>query len=69
MTARSSTMLDGLLGLCDTRRHKLVKEGVLMPYDEILEESPRKEERLPLDEDYEEEEEEEQEEYDEETTD
>jgi hypothetical protein len=69
VTARASTMLDGLLGIGGTRRHELVNQGGLMPYDEILEESPRNEERLPLDEDDDEEEEEEQEAYDEETTD
>lgn len=71
VTARASTMLDGLLGIGGTRRHELVKQDGLMPYNEILEESPRNEERLPLDEDDDddEEEEEEQEAYDEETTD
>jgi hypothetical protein len=71
VTARASTMLDGLLGIGDTRRHQLVNQGGLMPYDEVLIESPRNEERVPLDEDDEEEEEEEedQESYDEETTD
>jgi len=68
VTARASTMLDGLLGIGDTRRHQLVNQGGLMPYDEFLEESPRNEEGLPLDDD-DEEEEEEQEVYDEETTD
>jgi hypothetical protein len=65
MTARATTMLDGLLGLGSRRRHQLASKGEfeLMPYDEILEESPRNdEEGLALDED--EEEEEEQEVYD-----
>jgi hypothetical protein len=65
VTARASTMLDGLLGIGDTRRHQLLKQGGLMPYDETLEETPRNEEGLPLDED-DEEDQEEQEAYDEE---
>jgi hypothetical protein len=68
VTARASTMLDGLLGIGGTRRHQLVNQGGLMPYDEILEETPRNEEGLPLDDD-DEEEEDEQEAYDEDTTD
>jgi len=69
VTARASTVLDGLLGIGGTKRHQLVNQGGLMPYDEILEESPRNEEGLPLDDDDEEEEEEGDEAYDEETTD
>lgn len=70
VTARASTMLDSLLGIGGTKRHQLVNQSGLMPYDEILEESPRNEEGLPLDDDDdEEEEEEEQEAYDEETSD
>ena len=71
VTARTSTILDGLLGIGGTRKHQLVNQGGLMPYDEILEESPRNKERLPLDEDDDEDEEEEEEEdaYDDETTD
>lgn len=68
MTARASTMLDDLLGIGGTRRHQLVNQGGLMPYDEILEESPRNEKGLPLEDD-DEEDEEEQDAYDEETTD
>ena len=64
VTARASAML----GIGGTKRHQLVNQGGLVPYDEILEESPRNEEDLPLDDD-DDEEEEEQEAYDEETTD
>jgi hypothetical protein len=70
VTARATTMLDGLLGIGGTRRQQLVNQGGLMPYGEILEETPRNEEGLPLDDDDDDEEEdEEQEAYDEETTD
>jgi hypothetical protein len=71
VTARASSMLEGLLGFGGTRRHQQVNQDgfQLMPYDEILEESPRNEEGLPFDDDDEEEEEEEQETYDEQTTD
>jgi hypothetical protein len=70
MTARASTMWEGLLGIVGTGRHPILNKGgfELMPYDEILEESPRNEEGLPLDDD-DEEEDEEQDVYDEETTD
>jgi hypothetical protein len=68
MTARASTALGDLLGIGGTRRHQILNKGgfQLMPYDEILVESPRNEEELPLDED---EEEDEEEVYDDETTD
>lgn len=52
VTSRASTLLDGLLGI-GTRNHQLLnKEGFeLIPYDEILEESPRNDEELPLEDD------------------
>jgi hypothetical protein len=70
VTARASTVLDGLLGNGDRRQQLVNQSGVeLMPYGEFLEETPRNEEGLPLDDDDEEEEEEDQEAYDEETSD
>jgi hypothetical protein len=60
VTSRASTLLDGLLGIGSTRRHQLLsKEGFeLIPYDEILEESPRNDEGLAIGEDEDDEEEE-----------
>jgi hypothetical protein len=71
VTARASTMLDGLLGIGGNTRHQLVNQSGAgwMPYNAILEETPRNEEELPLDDDDEDEDEEEQEAYDDETTD
>jgi hypothetical protein len=46
VTARASTLLDGLLGIGGTRRHQILdKEGnELVPYNEVLQESPRNDE-------------------------
>jgi hypothetical protein len=62
VSARASTLLEGLLGIGTTRRQQAAdKEGSgLLPYDEVLEESPRNdEEGLQIEEDYEEDEEDE----------
>jgi hypothetical protein len=59
VTSRASTLLDGLLGIGSTRRHQLLeKEGFeLVPYNESLEESPRNDEGLAIEDDDEDEEE------------
>jgi hypothetical protein len=62
VTARASTLMDELLGTGATRRqHLMDKEGNgLVPYQEVLEESPRNdEEGLQIEEDDDEDEEDE----------
>jgi hypothetical protein len=68
VTARASTLLEGLLGIGGTRRHQVLnkEQNELMPYNEVLEETPRNdEEGLQIGEDDEYEDEDEEDVYDE----
>jgi hypothetical protein len=71
VTARASTLLEGLLGIGGTRRHQVLnkEQNELVPYNEILEETPRNDEGLEIGDDDEYEDEDEEDVYDEGTRD
>lgn len=74
VTARASTLLEGLLGIGGNKRHQLLnkEQNELMPYDEVLEESPRNDEeglQIGEDDEYEDEDGDEEDVYDEGTRD